>query len=418
MHAHGTVELDRSKVETLKGLSLPSLALIAGGAIVLIAAFMLSAGSDGVATLEAPEGAGKRHFFFSYLVSFWFFLTISLGAFFLTALQHLTRSGWGVVVRRFMELLAQGVIPMAVLFVPILMNVLVGSDLLYPWNNPERMANDSMLVNKIDYFAATWWTVRSLLCLATWVLLARWFLGMSARQDQSGDPELTNRMEGMAAPTMLLFAVSITFAAIDWVMSLDPYWYSTIWGVYFFAGSVLSCAAVLCLAVVYFRLQGWFKGLLSVEHQHEVGRVMFFATCFWAYIAFSQYLLYWYANIPEETHWYHVRQSHGWGYFAIVLIVGHFAVPFVGFMSRQVKRTPHYLACWAGFMLLMHYCDLYWLIMPNFSATDVPLGWLELATFVGIGSIWAGSILKLGEDYPLLPVRDPRLTESVHFHNL
>lgn len=356
----------------------------------------------------------------AYLLALMFFLSISLGGLFFVAVNHLTRAGWSVVVRRLAELLACGVAPIGVLFIPIVLAVLLGSSIPFIWNDANLVAGDALLKGKQPYLNAPFFAIRCVGYFAIWLLMIRKLFGMSLQQDQTGDPALSNRMESFSAPGLILFALTITFAAFDWIMSLDPYWFSTIYGVYYFAGGVMAFMATLLITVVNLQKQGLLRDAISVEHIHDIGKLMFGFICFWAYIAMSQYLLIWYANIPEETTWFKYRQEGGWEYVSIALIVGHFALPFVGFVSRNMKRNAKIAACWAAFMLLMHWIDLFWLIYPNFHekfpAPPVPL--VELAALVGVGGIWLGGILYFTGDKPLIPLKDPRLGESLAFHNI
>lgn len=204
-------------------------------------------------------------------------------------------------------------------------------------------------------------------------------------------------------------------------MSLDPHWFSTIYGVYYFAGSVMSFMAVLGILSVGLQKQGLLKEAITVEHLHDIGKLMFGFMCFWAYIAMSQYLLIWYANIPEETVWYKARQEHGWQYVSILLIAGHFAIPFVGFVSRYAKRNATTLVFWSVLLLVMQWVDLFWLVYPNFIAEGQfqapPVPFVELAALIGVGGVWLAGILYFAADKPLIPLKDPRLAESLAFHN-
>jgi hypothetical protein len=201
-------------------------------------------------------------------------------------------------------------------------------------------------------------------------------------------------------------------------MSLDAHWFSTIYGIYYFGGSMVAFFAAACLAIAWLRRMGLLRELVGTEHLHDFGKLLFGFNCFWAYIAFSQYLLIWYSNIPEETQWYLRRQQNGWGVISLVLIFGHFAIPFLGMMSREVKRNLAAMTFWSVWLLGMHWLDLYWLAVPQASPAGPTLGLMDLACFVGCGGLFAASWLWLAGSCPLVPVRDPRLPESLAFHNI
>jgi hypothetical protein len=418
MHSHNA-HIDLTQMETFGAFTggLTKKALIVG--VVSLVISVLLAGGFQVVFGSKPGDAGALSYLsHAYLMNFWFFLSISLGALFFTALQHATRSSWSVVIRRLFEVLAQGTFPLAVLFLPILFSVWSGDSTLYEWNDSARVATDAVLSKKAVYLNSGFFAIRCLIYFVAWTLLSRWFLLQSARQDENGSPVISQNMERMAAFAIPVFALTLTFAAFDWLMSLDAKWFSTMWGVYMFAGSAIAFCATISILTVYLRSTGKFEGVITVEHQHEIGRAMYFALCFWGYIAFSQYLLYWYANIPEETIWYRHRQENGWQYISLIQIWGHFALPFLMIMSRNVKRTPKFLAFWATYMLLMHWIDIFWLVMPEYSYDTVQFSPLLLTTFIGIGGVWIAGIAFIAQNYRILAFNDPRIQESLDFQNL
>jgi hypothetical protein len=216
---------------------------------------------------------------------------------------------------------------------------------------------------------------------------------------------------------LLLFAFTVTFASFDWLMSLSPRWFSTIFGVYFFSGAVVAFFAAIILAAMVLQLLGRLKTTVTIEHYHDLGKLLFAFVVFWGYIAFSQYLLMWYANIPEETGWYLVRQSGPWRWVALALLFGNLLIPFCGLLSRHVKRWKWSLAFWAAWLLAMHWLDLYWIIMPNLSPSALPLGAIDACLFLGIGGVYLAGLIHVAGQHPLLPIADPRLGESLAFEN-
>ena len=308
---------------------------------------LLAAGVLGIgltAAIEFMSERGSAGFFHRYLFAFCVCLTISLGSLFFVLVQHLTKAGWSASVRRIAEILSLGNLPLAVLFLPILVSVLMGSHALYEWNDPEAVKHSSLLAGKSGYLNAGFFAVRAVVYFAVWILLTRLFVGTSIRQDVIGSPDLTSQMEGLSAPGTLAFSLTSSFAAIDWLMSLAPEWFSTIFGVYIFAGCLVSCFATMSLVVLWLKSRGFLAKAVTVEHQHDLGKLLFAFTCFWAYIAFSQYFLIWYANIPEETVWFKWRLTPAWTPVSVFLALGHFVLPFVFFMSRHIKRNGYLLA--------------------------------------------------------------------------
>ncbi len=347
----------------------------------------------------------------TYLVSFAFVLSLALGGLFFVLLQHVTRAGWSVVVRRVAEGMAGNVLLAALLAIP----VVLGMSRLYHWMHPH---GDPVLEAKTGYLNPVFFVIRLVVYFAVWGLLARTFHRRSTEQDTSGDPALTVGMERLSAPGIVLFALAINFAAFDLLMSLDPHWFSTIFGVYYFSGSVVGFLAVAPVALVALQRAGRLRHAVSVEHYHDLGKLLFAFIVFWAYIAFSQYMLIWYGNLPEETEWFLKRQSGGWSWVSLALLFGHFVIPFLALLSRFVKRRPMLLAGAGVWMLAMHWLDLYWLVMPEFSPEAVLFGPVDVLCLVGLLGLYAGGTVLWLRRHPLLPERDPRLSESLAFENV
>lgn len=394
--------------------------LMGVGAVLLLVGVVLGA------VLSSVE---MRFAMGAYLTAYTYCLTISLGALFFVIIQHLCRAGWSVTVRRVAELLMSVLPVMAVLFLPILATLWIGEGTLYVWDDPEWVAQhhpdwlnpDSPQRGKGIYLSDWFFTLRSLAYLAIWAGLAMYFYRLSRRQDETAEIRLTERMQAFSGPAVILFSLSVSFAAFDWLMSLEPIWFSTMFGVYIFAGGLLS--AVCAIAVVVYLLQaaGTLRQEVTVEHYHDLGKLIFGFITFWTYIAFSQYLLIWYGNIPEETFWFGDRQEHGWAVVSLALVFFHWLLPFLGLLSRHVRRRPAMVCGWAAYVLFMHFIDIYWLVMP--SVTESPTGGVMgvvttlLCTFGMIG-LYTGAVLRAGDGAPLIPVRDPRLQESLAFHNI
>ena len=359
--------------------------------------------------LMSPDGA--RRLAHAWLLSGWFAVSIPLGALFFIGIQHLVRAGWSVSVRRVAEYVGASAAGPLLLLAPLVVLLLTGHSDLFPWNDANSVADDQLLQSKSAWLNAPFFAGRALLYAAVWVACGRWFLRMSRQQDTGGDAGTTLRLESRSGVVLLLLGVTITFAAFDWLMSLDPYWFSTIFGIYAFAGAMVAGLAVLAFVVA--ALVRWnITPAVTSEHLHDVVKLLFGMNCFWAYIAFSQYLLIWYANIPEETVWLRHRQMHGWNTVTTALAVGHFIVPFVVLMPRVAKRSTALVMVMSIGLLLMHWLDLYWVVYPQFAAAPA-FGVLELLTSLGFLGVLGLTVLWQLQRSAFIPIRDPRLPESV-----
>jgi hypothetical protein len=383
------------------------------GRVLVFCGILAVVGIAGSLALARATEGGIEHLLETYLVSFAFFLSISLGGLFFVLLQHCTRAGWSVVARRIAEAVAANVWLMAVLAIPIVL----GMEHLYHWVDTAAAANDPMLAGKMGFLNPTFFTIRLVIYFVIWIGLAGFLLRTSVAQDKSGDPALTLRMERFSAPGMVLFALSLNFAAFDLLMSLDPHWFSTIFGVYYFAVAVVAFLAVMPKILVGLQSQGILKNAITVEHYHDFGKLLFGFVVFWAYIAFSQYMLIWYANIPEETEWFLKRQTGEWTTVSLILIFGHFVVPFVLLISRMIKRRPWLLAITGGYVAAMCWIDVYWLVIPEFSPAVARFGLLDILCFLGMNGLFAGVLVLRLRRHSLVPEKDPRLAESLAFEN-
>ncbi len=337
-------------------------------------------------------------FLHSYLVAVLFVLGIGLGALFFVLVHHVARAGWHVVFRRQAENMTVAIPLGGLLAIPLAFHL----DQLYPWVREP-------LENKAAYLNPEAFVARSLFYLLGWSLIAWWFRRQSLKQDETGDAVITRRLQAASAPALIFFGFTITFAAFDWLMSLDPHWYSSIFGVYFFSGTVVS----------YFALQGLLRApqQFTTEHRHGLGKLLFGFVCFWAYIAFSQYLVIWYANLPEETIWYQHRFGGTWFGLSAFLAIGHFVLPFFYLLPQSIKKSQTLLAAGSAWILLMHYLDLYWHVMPNLHPDGVSIHWLDIATLGGAIALLLGAYGLLSKRTQEIPVSDPRLAESLRFDN-
>jgi hypothetical protein len=371
-------------------------------------------GVAGIGGAIALSLGNLKQFYFSYLVSFLFFLSLALGGLFFVQLQFAVRAGWSVTVRRIAEN-AMSTLPLFVLlFVPIIF----GLHDLFHWTHKEEVAKDPWLAGKAGYLNDTFFYVRSALYLAIWIGLSTYFYRQSTKQDQTGEIQRTSGMQKVSGIGLLLQGLTLSFASFDWIMSLDPHWYSTIFGAYYFAGSAVGVYAFMILMGLALRGSGLLKNAITQEHFHDLGKLLFGFTMFWAYLAFSQFFLIWYANIPEETVWFYHRLQGNWRYVSYGLAIGHFVVPFFFLMTRITKRHNGLLflaACW---MLGIHLLDHYWLVMPILHKHGVHLTLQDLLCFVGVGGLFMAVVTYRMKRHSLVPQRDPRLHEALAFENM
>ena len=354
-----------------------------------------------------------KQFFFSWLVSFLFFSSLALGALFFVLIQYASQGSWGIVVRRIGETIFAVIPMMAVLFVPLLF----GLTHLYEWAVPGATEHDALLRWKAPYLNVPFFLARAAIFFGIWSFIALMYYRGSRGQDLTGDPAVSARLRRFAGPAIIVLALTQTFASVDWIMSLTPHWYSTIFGVYFFAGSFVGFIALLSVLAVAMRRAGLLDAVINAEHLHDVGKFLFAFTAFWAYIAFSQFLLIWYANLPEETIWYKARLEGSWKTMSLVLMAGHFGIPFFYLMGRAVKRRGWTLAVGGAWLLAMHFVDLYWQVMPTLHPEGVRPSVLDAAAFLAIGGCFVGAAGWLMRRQALVPLRDPRLAESLAFEN-
>jgi hypothetical protein len=406
-----------------------------------------------------------NHFFYSYLTSFSFFMAITLGALLFVLIQHLTRAGWSVTVRRLAEGLSLNmfllVLLLLVFFIPV--NGENGVWRMFEWLHPDVVAYDEILTAKRGYLNPQFFAIRIALYFVFFTALAWYYANKSRQQDISGDPKISIKLDKLGTVLTILFGYSLTSFAFDWIMSLNPHWFSTIFGVYYFAGAFLSALATIVLLALSLQKRGLLGRAVTHEHYHDLGKLMFAFTFFWGYIAFAQYMLIWYSDIPEETQFFIPRQIGHWGSISLLLLFVHVLIPFPGLLSRHVKRRNRVLAFWSVWTLCACALDQFWLVIPNEWTSRIPeevgnarmtlpsalpmlvdthhhiyqlspahQGFAQMMyyplqagpvlvtalCFVGIGGLYLFSTMLALRGKPLVPVRDPRLDEALNFENL
>ena len=390
------MNLDRSTYTLTSKSSLGTIALVVG-VIGLI-------GAGVGATMDSKQ------FFHSYLLAFVYWLSIGLGALFFTMLHHLVHARWSVVLRRLSESIMI-TLPMMFLFaIPILIGM---HDLYHHWLDPELVAADPILQGKSGFLNAPFFIIRTAFYFAVWSGLSIYLYKISIKQDAGHDDAYYKRLRKASAPGMILFAVTTSFAAIDWMMSLDPHWYSTIFGVYVFSGAFLATLSFMVLIIGYLSRRKILDGIVTVEHRHDVGKLIFAFIIFWTYMAFSQYFLIWYANIPEEVYWFLERWVGSWKTVSLVVIFGHFVLPFIMLIFRAAKRSLLVLSLGSILLLIMRWVDLYWIIMPNIYPEGAVFSWVDFANMIGIGGIFVWFFWSRFTARPIVPVGDPELNASM-----
>ncbi|MBD3169895.1 MAG: hypothetical protein GF307_10465 [candidate division Zixibacteria bacterium] len=353
-------------------------------------------------------------FFHSYLTAYIFWLTLALGGLFAVMLHHLTGATWSVVLRRIFENIMIVLPVMALLFIPLFF----GIHNLYHWSHADAVAHDHLLQQKSPYLNTPFFIIRAIAFLVIWSLFARALYKSSLNQDAGYSENQIPRMRRISAFGMVVFALSVTYASFDWLMSLDAHWYSTIFGAYVFGGSVLGIMALVTLICIWLRGRNTLTEEISTEHYHDLGKLTFAFAIFWAYMAFSQYFLIWYGNIPEETIFYQHRWVGSWKAVSLMIVFGHFVVPFFIMITRAAKRNLSMLGIMVVLLLLMHWVDIFWLVMPNLHHHGAHISWMDVTATVGIGGIFLWVFLKQMRKNPIIPVNDPKLKDSIKFENI
>jgi hypothetical protein len=367
----------------------------------------LLVGLGGVALCVLGAFVSREQFFRAYLVAYLFWLGIALGSLAILMLQYLTGGAWGAVARRVLESATRTLPLLAVLFLPLLF----GLPDLYEWARPEALAHDALLRHKRLYLNVPFFVARAAFYFAVWIALARALARYSLAQDRAADPEVARRLEMLSRGGLLLYGLTMTFAAVDWAMSIEPHWFSTIYGVIFMGGQGLSTFAFVIPVLALAADRPPLSRVVSPAQFHDLGKLMLAFVMLWAYFALSQFLIIWSANLPEEIPWYLRRRAGGWQWVGLGLIVFHFVAPFVVLLSRDVKRKPRVLAVVATALIAARFVDLYWLVRPGLEPRLAP-SWLDPVTAIAIGGLWLWLFLGALAAQPLLPRNDPSLPEA------
>jgi hypothetical protein len=350
---------------------------------------------------------------FAYLLGFVFLLSIGIGSLFLIALEYITGADWSVPIRRVVEFLASVLPFLIILVLPLIFNM----DQIFHWLHKEAVADDKILQHKSPYLNDTFFIIRTFAVLLIWTGFFYLLRRNSTKQDLNGDQSFTKKNIVLSALFIPLFAITITVTAIDWTMSIEPHWFSTIFGVYFFSGTVVGSLAAITLVVVLLMERGYLHPKMNNEHLYSLGALTFAFVNFWGYIAFSQYLLIWYADLPEENFWFLNRWHNGWEFFSIALIIFHFIVPYAALLSQPSKMNPKRLKFTAVWLLVAHLLDLYWLIMPSLinHGHGYSFSWIDFVFPVAAAGFVIIIFIALSKKDNLVPINDPKLQRGLNF---
>jgi hypothetical protein len=366
-----------------------------------------------IGLIGAVIGAATNldQFFRSWLVGFLFCLGLTLGSLALLMLQHLSGGQWGLVGRRIFEAASRTLPGMVLLFIPLLF----GLPRIFIWARPEIVQGDRILLLKAPYLNVEFFIGRAALYFAVWLICA-WLLNKwSAAQDRGETavtPQDTRRFRVVSGPGLVAYCLTVTFASVDWIMSLDPHWYSTMFGLLMIGGQGLSAFAFVTAILALLATTEPVASYLSARHFHDLGKLLLTFVMLWAYFAFSQFLIIWAGNLPEEIPWYLERLRGVWGYVALVIVFGHFVLPFLLLLSRDLKRQRTRLAAVAIAIIVIRYVDLLWLVAPNYEHHGFPIHWMDIAIPMGLAGIWLFLFARHLRSLPLLPLNDPYFKEA------
>jgi hypothetical protein len=370
---------------------------------------LLIGGGIGALVSLAGLFMDPTQFLQSYLMSYMLCLGVTLGCLALGMVHQLSGGAWGVVIRRPIGAAARVLPVMTLLFLPIVL----GMSRLYPWTSADLVAHDEVLQHKHAYLNTPFFLARAAIYFLVWNGLSYFLNAWSLEQDRNPDPRFARRMQRLSAGGLLAYGLSITFASFDWMMSLEPHWFSTIYGVLIIGGQGLSALAFLIVVLVWLSRRAPLDRIIVPAHFHDLGNLMLAFVMLWAYFAFSQYLIIWSGNLPAEIAWYLHRLQTGWRFVGITLILCHFAAPFVVLLSRTVKREPNLLVKVAVGILIVRLVDLFWLIAPEFHRTGLAVSWLDVVLPLTLGSIWLGCFIWQLRGRAILPLHDPEFDEAL-----
>jgi len=344
------------------------------------------------------------HFFQSYLFAFVFWICIPLGCVAILMMHHLTGGGWGYPIRRLLEASSRTFLVMAVLFVPLFFAL----SKLYPWARPEEVRADPILQYKRPYMNPAFFDVRTVIYFAIWILLGYLLNRWSEEQDRTADPKLAGKLEAMSAPGLILWGLGVTYASIDWVMSIESHWFSTIYGMIFMIIAALTAMSFTLFVLRLLSDEEPLKGSATASQYNDLGNLMLAFVMLWAYLQFSQFLIIWQGNLKDEIPWYQTRVFGGWAPVAVILLVLDFAIPFGLLLQRPVKRRLRALSVVTICLVFLSALDVYWMIFPGLEPDGPHFHPTDLLVWIAIGGLWLSAFCWQAKRLPLLPLHDPR----------
>ncbi len=367
-----------------------------------LTAGLLALALSAVGAVAAPE-----QFFRSYLVAYLFWFGIAIGSLAILMIHHVAGGAWGAVIRRVLESSTRTLPALAVLFVPLLFGI--GS--LYEWAHPAEVAHDALLQKKALYLNVPFFLVRTLVYFVVWFVFVHYLNRWSLEQDTSSTPRIVRRLELLSRGGLVALVGTMSFAAVDWMMSLEPHWFSTIYGLVVMGGQLLLAMAFTICILLSLTDRGPLDRVVSSEQFHDLGKLMLAFTMLWAYFSFSQLLIIWSGNLPEETPWYLKRMAGGWQYLGLAIILVQFLLPFLLLLSRSRKRDAVRLARVALLIMAVRFVDLFWMVTPAFHPGTFSVHWLDIACLVGVGGLWLWAFVYQLKGRSILAVNDPKLPE-------
>jgi hypothetical protein len=345
----------------------------------------------------------------SYLMAYTWCLGATLGCLALGMIHQLSGGEWGVLIRRPIGAASRVLPVLTVLFLPIAL----GATRIYHWTDPDVLAHDELIRHKSLYLNLPFFYIRAIVYFAVWNALVYFLNRWSLEQDALPDPRIARRMQKLSGGGLVAYGLTVTFASFDWLMSLDPHWYSTMYGVLVMGGQGLTAMAFLIIVVVWLSRRPPLKTIVMPSHLHDLGNLMLAFTMLWAYFAFSQYLIIWSGNLPHEIEWYQHRSFTSWRLIALALIFFHFVVPFVLLLSRRVKREADLLLKVALLVLFVRLVDLVWLIAPEFHRDGLSISWMDVTLPIALGGLWLAAFIWQLRGRAILPVHDPEFDETI-----
>ena len=369
---------------------------------------LFGAGIVGLIASGVGYFLNSDQFFFSYLTSFTYFTSFALASLILVMVHHMTRSSWGVTIRRIPETFSSNLSIWALFFIP----VLLGMSNLYGWSNADYIADDPIILGKTAYLNTTFFIIRQVIYFGVWGWMGYRLHQVSLQMDRTSDWGLSSLLRQISAPGILVLSLTMAFASFDWLMSLDAHWFSTMFGVYFFSMSFQALFPVIILLVFWMHRQGLLQNTITQSHIYDLGAWFFGFTVFYAYIAFGQFLLIYYANISEEVLWFWHRLEGGWEVLAWSLIIGRFIIPFVLLLNRDSKHSDKLLIFTSVLVLVIHFIELLWIVMPTLHH-GFHISWMDITTLIGLGGIFLGLFFRTFTQHKMIPVNDPKLVDSL-----